>query len=33
MNFFKTLISDKHKIKKIWKFEFFKNVFNSMLLL
>jgi len=29
----KTLNFDKHKIEKIWKFECFKNVSNSTLLL
>jgi len=33
MNCFKTLIFDKHKIEKIWKFVFFLDVFNSTLLL
>jgi len=33
MNFFKTLIFEKHKIEKILKFECFLDVFNSTLLL
>jgi hypothetical protein len=33
MNFFWTLIFDKHKIGKIWKFECFLDVFNRTLLL
>jgi hypothetical protein len=33
MNFFKTLIFYKHKIEKIWKFEFFLDMSNSTPLL
>jgi hypothetical protein len=32
MNFLKTLIFDKQKIKKIWKFECFLDVSNNTLL-
>jgi hypothetical protein len=33
MNFFKTLIFYEHKVKKLWKFECFLDMFNSTLLL
>jgi hypothetical protein len=33
MNFFETLIFDKHKMEKIWKFECFLDLSNSTLLL
>jgi hypothetical protein len=33
MNFLTTLNFDKHKIEKIWKFEYFLDVSNNTLLL
>jgi len=33
MNFLTTLNFDRNKIEKIWKFEFFLDVFNNILLL